>query len=99
MAGTPAALRPADQELNLIDLLPLSEYASMTLGERFVVYGADSSAARALVDSPAPTLLPKDLGLIFTEHHAVLDFSSRPFDPIEFGRMISVSEQLARVLA
>lgn len=98
VGGPVSALRPASQKRNLIDLLPLGKYASMTLGERFVVFAANSHAARELAESPALTLVPRDLGLIFLESHVVLDFSNRPFDPIEFGRMIALSEQLARVM-
>ncbi len=97
-AGAVAALRPAAPARHLIDLLPMSEFASMTLGERFVVYANDSHVAQQLAESPLLTLVPKDVGLILLEEHLVLDFSSRPFDPIEFGRMIVLSDQLMRIL-
>ena len=98
-AGSHAGLRPAAQALNLIDLLPLGKSASVSLGERFVVHAPEPSAARKLAESQAVALLPQDVGLILLENHIVLDFSNRPFDPIEFGRMIALADQLARVVS
>jgi hypothetical protein len=96
--GPIAGLRPAAQRTRLIDLLPLSKFPAMTLGDRFIVYAEDARAARELAESPLPSLLPPDMGLILFENHVVLDFSTRPFDPIEFGRLISLSDQLAGVI-
>src|SRR5688572_4259584 len=97
--GPAAGLRPAAQALNLIDLLPLSKFPSMSLGDRFVVYATDPGAARRLAESPAVALLPADVGLMLLENHVILDFSNRPFDPIEFGRVIALADQLARVVS
>jgi hypothetical protein len=97
--GPSAGLRPAAPALSLIDLLPLGKFASMSLGERFVVYASEPSAARRLAESHAVALVPQDVGLILLENHLVLDFSSRPFDPIEFGRVIALADQLARVIS
>jgi hypothetical protein len=96
--GPQAGLRPAGQKSSLIDLLPLSQFASLTLGERFVVHALDSSAARNLADAPILGLLPPDVGLILLENEILLEFSSRPFDPIEFGRMIGLADQVAAVV-
>jgi hypothetical protein len=98
-AGPAAGLRPAAQVLNLIDLLPLSKFPSMSLGDRFVVYATDPAAARTLAQSQAVALLPPDIGFMLLENHVVLDFSNRPFDPIEFGRVIALADQLARVVS
>ena len=98
-AGAPAALRPATQAFQLIDLLPLGKFPSMTLGDRFVVHASEPAAARRLAESHAAALLPPDLGLVLLERHFMLDFSSRPFDPIEFGRMLALADQLARVVS
>jgi hypothetical protein len=98
-AGSHAGLRPAAPALNLIDLLPLGKSVSMSLGDRFVVHAAEPTAARKLAESQAVALLPPDVGLILLENHLVLDFSSRPFDPIEFGRVIALADQLARVVS
>lgn len=96
--GPIAALRPASAKLNLVDLLPLSEYASLTLGERFVVYATESDAARRLAESALLSLLPQDLGFILLQDHVVLDFTNRPFDPIEFGRIVRLADQLVAVV-
>jgi hypothetical protein len=96
--GTIAALRPAAQPLNLIDLLPLSKFATLTLGERFVAYAVQAHAARALAESRVAALLPQDVGLILLEQHLIMDFSSRPFDPIEFGRMMVLADQAGQVV-
>jgi hypothetical protein len=62
---------------------------------RFVVFGSDSHAARILSKSEARALLPPDIGLILHGQHLVLDFSARPFDGIELGRMVALADQLA----
>jgi len=41
------------------------------------------------------SLLPPDVGLLLHGRHLVLDFSDRPFDAIEFGRMLALADQLA----
>ena len=97
--GPSAGLRPAAQALSLIDLLPLGKFATMSLGDRFVVHATEPAAARRLAESHAVALLPQDVGLILLENHLVVDFSSRPFDPIEFGRVVALADQLARVIS
>jgi hypothetical protein len=97
--GPAAGLRPAAQALNLLDLVPLSKFPSMSLGDRFVVYATEPAAARKLAESQAVALLPQDVGFMLLENHVVLDFSNRPFDPIEFGRIIALADQLARVVS
>lgn len=94
-----AALRPAQAASSLLDLLDLKQYPSLALGHRFVVLASSSLAARALANSASRTLLPADLGLLVCDEHILIDFSSRPFDPIELDRMIALSEQLALMLA
>jgi len=91
-------LRPATQRQSLLDLFSLSSYPNLATNERFVVYGSESSAARKLGDSGAITLLPPDIGLLLHGEYLLLDFSERPFDPIEFGRMLAVADQLVRVV-
>jgi len=98
-SGRVAGLRPGTQPVNLIDLLPLSRHPALALGDRFMVYAADTQVAHRLADSPAVALLPPDLALILLEEHIVLDFSNRPFDPIEFGRIGALTDQLSQVLA
>ena len=38
------------------------------------------------------------IGLLLHGEYLLLDFSERPFDPIEFGRMLAVADQLVRVV-
>jgi hypothetical protein len=39
-------------------------------------------------------LLPADIGLLLVEQNLVLDFSSRPFDPLEMQRIDALAEQI-----
>lgn len=94
----PTALRPAHAERSLLDLVSLSSYPLMGETDRFVIYGTDTASARKLSKSHARGLLPPDIGLLLHGEHLVLDFSTRPFDPIEFERMIALAEQLVAQL-
>jgi hypothetical protein len=95
-AWPPTALRPVHTPAgaSVIDLFSLGSFPLMGAGHRFAVYGADSAAARALAQSSVRALLPQDVGLLLHGQHLVLDFSSRPFDGLEFTRMITLAEQL-----
>jgi hypothetical protein len=90
----PTALRPAAREETLLDLFSLASYPSMIASERFVIFGTDSAAARSLAKSSMPALLPPDVGLLLHGQSLVLDFSSRPFDTIEFDRMLALANHL-----
>jgi hypothetical protein len=89
------ALRPTAHSISAADLFSLSSYPSLMPTERFMVFGVESRAARALAESTAPALLPADIGLVLFGNHLILDFSARPFDEIEFDRLIDLCEQLA----
>ncbi|MEA2707785.1 MAG: hypothetical protein QOF78_386, partial [Phycisphaerales bacterium] len=91
-------LRPANQPASLLDQFSLSSYPRMGETDRFIVFGTDSAAARALSKSHARALLPPDVGLLLHGRHVVLDFSTRPFDGIELGRMVALAEQLVQHL-
>ncbi|MGD0462271.1 MAG: hypothetical protein ABSB74_07260 [Tepidisphaeraceae bacterium] len=93
------ALRPTAHNFSLVDLFSLSSYPSLMPSERFMVFGAEARAAKALAESAAPALLPSDVALIVTGNCLLLDFSSRHFDEIEFDRLIDLAEQLAPRLA
>jgi len=67
--------------------------------DRFVVYAVDSDAASQLPQSTIRSLLPSDLGLLLLRHVLILDFSSRPFDELEFSRLIPLAKQLAERIA
>jgi hypothetical protein len=94
----PTALRPAAHAASLLDAFSLSSFPSLLEPERFVVFGTDSDAAKALARSGARTLLPPDIGLLLHGKHLLLDFSTRPFDEIEFDRMLALAEQLTQHL-
>src|SRR5256885_1785346 len=51
-------------------------------------------AALAMATSPVRGLLPPDVGMLVHGPYVTLDFSRRPFDTIEFERMLVVMEQL-----
>ena len=87
-------VRPVANPSSVLDLYSLASFPTLTTGERFVVYGTDSGAARSLAASSLRALLPADIGLMFAEHEMMLDFTSRPFDDIEFNRMIVLADQL-----
>ena len=91
-------LRPAHLPASLLDQFSLSSYPRMGETDRFIVFGTDSAAARVLSKSHARALLPPDIGLLLHGRHLVLDFSTRPFDGIELGRMVALADQLVRHL-
>jgi hypothetical protein len=90
----PTALRPASADKSLLDLFSLASFPSMIASERFVIFGTDSAAARVLSKSALPALLPPDVGLLLHGRRVVLDFSGRPFDTIEFDRMLTLANHL-----
>jgi hypothetical protein len=91
-------LRPATAPASLLDQFSLSSYPRMGDTARFNVFGTDSQAARILSKSHVRALLPPDVGLLLHGQHLVLDFSSRPFDGIELGRMVALADQLVQHL-
>jgi len=66
--------------------------------ERFVIFGTDSATARRLSASPIRALLPPDVGMLLHGSRLVLDFSNRPFDAVEFSRVIVLADQIANRL-
>ena len=89
------ALRPTAHIVSAVDLFSLSSYPSLMPTERFVVFGSEARAAQMLAESGLPGLLPPDIGLIIAGNYLLLDFSGRPFDEIEFDRVIDLAEQIA----
>lgn len=94
----PTGLRPAHVAHSFLDLFSLSSYPLLSDGERFLVFGTDSIEARRLSESMTRSLLPPDVGLLLHGRTMVLDFSGRPFDPLELERMIALADQLAQRL-
>ncbi|MBV8781950.1 MAG: hypothetical protein JO353_11185 [Phycisphaerae bacterium] len=94
----PSGLRPATHELSVFDALQLPVYPAYSTAERFHLMSADNSAARKLSKSSTRALVPADVGLLLWGEWLVLDFTHRPFDPIEFGRMLALAEQIVHSL-
>ncbi len=94
-AADAAGLRPVVAAASVLDLLPsLAGYPSLLPPERFVVHATEARAARWLAGSAARGLMPHDVGLLVHGPAVVLDFSGRPFDGVEFDRMLAVAEQV-----
>lgn len=91
----PTGLRPANATASALDLFSMSGFPTLGATERFVAFGTDTAAARVLSKSMLRSLLPADVGLLLHGRHLVLDFSGRPFDAIEFGRMLALADQVA----
>jgi len=88
------ALRPTAHLVSAVDLFSLSSYPSLMPTDRFMVFGSEARAAESLAHSSAPALLPPDIGLVLAGSYLILDFSGRPFDEIEFDRLIDLATQL-----
>jgi hypothetical protein len=87
-------LRPTAHTASIVDLFSLSSFPSLMPTQRFVIFGTEPRAARALAKSHAPALLPADVGLLAQDQFLILDFSSRPYDEIEFDRLLDLAGQL-----
>jgi hypothetical protein len=90
----PTGLRPVAAANSALDLFSLSSFPLLGSVLRFMIYGTESNAAVALSRSPARGLLPPDVGLLLHRRYLLLDFSGRPFDAIEFDRIMGLAEQL-----
>ena len=88
------ALRPTSHEVSVVDLFSLSSYPSLMPSQRFMIFGQEAHAAKSLAESTIPALLPADIALVLDGNHLILDFTARPFDEIEFERLIRLSDQL-----
>ncbi len=93
-ARGPAGLRPANAAASFLDLFSMNGYPSLLPPERFVAFAVDSMDARTIAASPARGLLPADIGLLVHGPYVTLDFSTRPFDAIEFDRMLAILKQV-----
>lgn len=98
MNWPPTALRPPVKESGLIDPLSMRHFPALSTPNRFGVYATTAAAARALATSPIRGLLPPDLGFLLYEGTLLLDFSARPFDPIELDRLTALVDQLTQHL-
>jgi hypothetical protein len=89
------ALRPVAHKPSLLDCFSLSSSPHPISTDRFLLFGEDLPAARTLANSSLLMLMPPDIGLLLRQTHLILDFSTRPFDAIEFDRMLCLADQLA----
>jgi hypothetical protein len=96
---SPTGLRPTVNARSILDLFSLTSFPLLGATDRFVVYGTESQAAERLSGSMARGLLPPDIGVLLYADRLLLDFSSRPFDEIEFNRMLALAQQLEQHLA
>ena len=90
-------LRSADDARSIVDLFDLQPAPHQPASHRFTIVGDDVLAARALADGSTQSLLPGDLSLLRVGDYLVIDFSDRPFDEIELGRMLALLDQLAAI--
>ena len=89
----PTALRPAAAASSLLDLFSLTSFPLMGETQRFVVFGTDS-APRERSASPARGPAPARRRPAAARAAHDPGFLDRPFDEIEFDRMIALAEQL-----
>jgi hypothetical protein len=89
------ALRPTAHEVSFVDLFSLSSFPSLMPTQRFMIFGQDPRAAKTLAESTIPALLPPDIALVLDGNQLILDFTTRPFDEIEFERLMDLADQLA----
>jgi hypothetical protein len=92
-------LRPAAHVVSLTDLFDLSSYPSISSGDQFMIFGADSAAAQALADSRVQSMLPPDIGLLLSDRQLLLDFSCRKFEIGQWQQALAIAEPLAEKLA
>ncbi len=87
-------LRPAHAPASLLDLIPARTFPGLVPPERFVVIGEERAMAEALATSSVRALLPADIGMVMFEDALLLDFSTRPYDAVEFSRLLAVVDQI-----
>ena len=93
-AGGIVALRPAEAAGSIVDLFELQFFPKLSSVSRYAVYGTDALSARRLAAGQVLGLMPRDLGLLRTEQAMILDFTTRPFDTVEFARLLAIARQI-----
>jgi hypothetical protein len=91
----PMGLRPAHAERSFLDLFTLTAFPSILPSDRYVVFASESKHAQEIANAPFRGLMPPDIGLLLHGNTITIDFSSRPFDSVEFERMLAVMNQIA----
>ena len=97
-ASPAVGLRASEDNRSIVDLFGMELAPHQPPGARFTIVGDDVVASRALADGSTRSLLPGDLSLLRVDRYLVLDFSDRPFDEIEFGRMLALLDQLVSIV-
>jgi hypothetical protein len=97
VSPAPVGLRSAEDARSIVDLFGLNLAPHQPTSSRFTIVGEDMLATRALADGSTQSLLPGDLSLLRIDDYLVIDFSDRPFDELELGRMVAVLDQLAAI--
>ena len=90
-------LRSAEDARSIVDLFGLNLAPHQPTSSRFTIVGDDVLATRALAEGSTQSLLPGDLSLLRIDDYLVIDFSDRPFDELELGRMLALLDQLAAI--
>jgi hypothetical protein len=91
-------LRPTVRSDTIVDQMKLFSYPSSMGVDRFTLMGEHPGFARKLNESAARGLLPPDIALVVGGDHLLLDFSDRPFDQLEFDRMLMLGRQIGQVV-
>lgn len=91
-------LRPADREVPWMESMTRRSFPTLLPPERFVVVGTERGAAEALAASSVRALLPADVAVMVVGHSMLLEFSPRPFDGVEFSRLLAVMDQVVEAL-
>lgn len=95
----PTGLRPAARSVCVLDLFSLSSFPSLASNLHFMVFGADSTAARNLAAASIDTILPPDIALLLRGNEMILDFTGRHFDEIELSKMMELAKQLSSAIS
>lgn len=97
-AWAPTGLRPADRCVPWMEAMTRRSFPTLLPPERFVVVGTERAPAEALAASSVKALLPPDVAMIVTGHSVILEFPPRPFDGVEFSRLLTVMQQVVEAL-
>src|SRR5205807_968818 len=90
----PTAIRPTSASSSVIDLFSLAPFPLLPISERYALLGTDAAQARRIASADIAGLLPPNVGLLLHGPDLVLDFSPRPFDRLEFTRMLALADQM-----
>ena len=86
---------------SFLDLFTLPDHPKLLTPDRFTVHGVDAEVQRASWCSLRPAWIASAGHRVCLLHgpFVTIDFSNRPFDTVEFDRMLAVLENLLPGLA